>query len=93
VRHLPWACASFKQKKHDERLVIVQRKELCTFCFRHLDTKQYWSVRKIPACGVNGSDLAHSSLLHDVLDRNEMLMVHASLGEGQEAVQLACCPC
>jgi hypothetical protein len=38
--HAPTSCALFKGKTPEDRLAIVQRRELCILCFRHLDTKR-----------------------------------------------------
>jgi hypothetical protein len=65
--HAATACTLFKSKSPEDRLAIVMKRELCTLYFRHLDTKRCWSLGKVTSCRVKGCTLAHSSLLHDIL--------------------------
>ncbi len=75
--HVPTSCTLFKNKAPEDRLANVWRRELCILCFRHLDTKRCWSLGKVDNCNVRGCARAHSSLLHDVLQNEEVLMVSA----------------
>jgi hypothetical protein len=40
----------------------------------------------LPACEVSGWDMSHSPLLHEVMDKDKVIVVHASLGEGSKTV-------
>ncbi len=67
----------------------MKKRELCTLCFRHLDTKPCWSRGKVASCGIKGCALAHSSLLLDGLQNEDvMMMVSTStrIAGGQESV-------
>jgi hypothetical protein len=37
--HMPEACSMFEELAPRDRWVIIQRKQLCHFCFRHSDSK------------------------------------------------------
>ncbi len=89
--HATTACALFKEKSPEDRLAIVRRRELCILCFRHLDTKRCWSLGKVDNCGVRGCARAHNSLLHDVLQNEEVMMVSALPGMGREAESVLRC--
>jgi hypothetical protein len=75
--HAPTVCSLFKNKSPKKRLAIVRKTELCILCFRHLDRKRCWSLGKVDSCGVRACMRAHSSLLHDVLQNEEVMMVSA----------------
>ncbi len=61
--HEPTSCTLFRNKTPEDRLAIFRRRELCILCFWHLN--------------VRGCARAHNSLLHDVLQNEEVLMVSA----------------
>jgi hypothetical protein len=82
--HAPTSCTLFRNKTPEDRLAIVRRRELCILCFRHLDTKRCWSLGKVDNCGVRGCSRAHNSLLHDVLQNKEVMMVSALPGRVSE---------
>ncbi len=79
--HAPPSCALFKGKTPEERLAVVIRRELCILCFRHLDTKRY----------VRGCGRGHNSLLHDVLQNEEVMMVSALPGRVSETESVLRC--
>jgi hypothetical protein len=89
--HAPMACALFKDKSPEDRLAIVRKRELCILCFRHLDTKQRWSLGKVDNCGVKGCARAHNALMHYVLQNKEVMMVSALPGIGREAEPVLRC--
>jgi hypothetical protein len=49
--HMPEACSMFKELIHGDRLAVIQRKQLCHFCFRHPDSQPCPS-HSMPACPV-----------------------------------------
>jgi hypothetical protein len=69
-----------QRKSPEDRLATVRRRELCILCFRHLDTKRCWSLGKVDNCGVRGCARPHNSLLDDVLQNEEVMMVSALPG-------------
>jgi hypothetical protein len=73
--HAPSACQRFKRPTPKARLALVQSKELCQLCFRHLDNSKCWSLGKIPNCEVPECGAAHSSLLHDAIVRTHAMIV------------------
>ncbi len=89
--HAPTSCTLFKNKAPEDRLAIVRPRELCILCFRHLDTKRCWSLGKVDSCNVRGCGRAHSSLLHDVLQNEEVLMVSALPGRVSEPEAILRC--
>jgi hypothetical protein len=82
--HTPTTCSLFKAKRPEDRLAAVWRKELCTFCFCHLDTKHCWFLGKMSVCRVKGYGFAHSPLLHDVLQNEEVMVLSASFRKEEE---------
>jgi hypothetical protein len=89
--HAPPSCALFKGKTPEERLAVVQRRELCIPCFRHLDTKRCWSLGKVDNCIVRGCGRGHNFLLHDVLQNEEVMMVSALPGRVSEPESVLRC--
>jgi hypothetical protein len=86
-KHTPTACTLFNNKCPEERLAIVRKRELCTLCFRHLDTNRCWSLGKVASRGIRGGMMAHCLLFHDVLQDEKVMMVSASqrIGGGAES--------
>jgi hypothetical protein len=54
--HAPTKCPLFKAKSPQDRLAVVRKKELCTFCFRHLDTRRCWSLGRCLFAGSRGAE-------------------------------------
>ncbi len=83
----PTACTLFKNKCPEQRLAIVRKRELCTLCFRHLDTNRCWSLGKVASRGIRGCMMAHCSLFHDLLQDEKVMMESASqrMGGGAES--------
>jgi hypothetical protein len=73
--HSPATCQKFKRLTPRARLVLVQRKELCQLCFRHLDSNKCWSLGKIPNCEVPECGASHHSLLHDAIAKTRAMIV------------------
>ena len=55
--------------------MLVQSKELCQLCFRHLDSNKCWSLGKVPNCEVPECGAAHHSLLHDAIAKPRAMIV------------------
>jgi hypothetical protein len=73
--HSPPTCQKFKRLTPKARLTLVQSKELCQLCFRHLDSNKCWSLGKIPNCEVPECGAAHHSLLHDAIAKTRAMIV------------------
>jgi hypothetical protein len=73
--HSPAFCQKFKRLTPKARLALVQNKELCQLCFRHLDSSKCWSLGKIPKCEVPECGAAHHSLLHDAIVKTRAMIV------------------
>jgi hypothetical protein len=52
------------------RLSVIQKKQLCQFCFRHPDTQPCPS-HSLPACPIRGCMRMHHRMLHRALMREE----------------------
>jgi hypothetical protein len=73
--HSPASCLKFKRLTPKARLMLVQSKELCQLCFRHLDSNKCWSLGKVPNCEVPECGAAHHSLLHDAIAKPRAMIV------------------
>jgi hypothetical protein len=71
----PASCQKFKRLTPKTRLALVQSKELCQLCFRHLDSNKCWSLGKIPNCEVPECGAAHHSMLHDTVAKTRAMIV------------------
>ncbi len=60
--HAPEECRLFGDLAPGDRLVVVQRKRLCYFCFRHSDSQPCTS-QSLPACSIGGCMRTHRKLL------------------------------
>jgi hypothetical protein len=60
----------------------IKKMKMCTLCYFHLDTRQCWALGKVPISGIRGCELAHSSLLHNILQDEEVMMLSTSAGMG-----------
>jgi hypothetical protein len=52
--HMPEVCQLFEAMSPEGRLAVIQRKQLCQFCFRH----------SLPACPIRGCMRMHHRMLH-----------------------------
>jgi hypothetical protein len=68
--HMPEACSVFRELAPRDRLLVIQRKQLCYFCFRHSDSQPCPS-QSLPACPVRGCMRMHNRLLHKSLQKEE----------------------
>ncbi len=63
-------CQLFEAMTLKGRLAIIQRKQLCQFCFRHPDTQPCPS-HSLPTCPIRGCMRRHHRMLHKVLMKEE----------------------
>ncbi len=68
--HMPEVCQVFKAVTPEGRLAVIQKKQLCQFCFRHPDT-QPCPFHSLPTCPVRGCMRMHHGMLHRALMREE----------------------
>ncbi len=68
--HMPEVCQMFEAMTPEERLSVIQRKQLCQFCFWHPDTQPCPS-HSLPACPIRGCMQMHHRMLHRALLREE----------------------
>ncbi len=54
---------------------MIEDRELCHLCYRHLQGRKCWSKDKVPNCGVDGCQAAHHHLLHDALVQGRVMVV------------------
>jgi hypothetical protein len=66
-KHAPGKCDAFKKLSPQQRLKVIEERELCHLCYRHLQGRECWSKDKVPNCGVDGCQAAHHHLLHSAL--------------------------
>ncbi len=67
----------------EDRLVVVQKKQLCYLCFRHADD-QPCTLQSLPACSIGGCVHMHSKLLHEALQKEETRAIVIEVEEGPE---------
>jgi hypothetical protein len=84
--HSPATCLKFKRLTPKARLMLVQSKELCQLCFRHLDSNKCWSLGKVPNCEVPKCRAAHHSLLHDAIAKPCAMIVKRMDSESQNVL-------
>ncbi len=93
--HMPEVCQLLEAMTPEGRLAIIQRKQLCQFCFRHPDTQPCLS-HSLPACPVRGCMRMHHRMLHKALMKEEArpIVVEADLELGWHGPwrQHAICP-
>jgi hypothetical protein len=68
--HMPEVCQLFEAITSESRLAIIQRKQLCQFCFWHADTQPCPSHSQ-PECPIRGCMRMHHRLLHNALLKEE----------------------
>jgi hypothetical protein len=54
---------------------VIEDRELCHLCYRHLQGRECWSKDKVPNCGVDGCQVAHHHLLHGALVQGRVMVV------------------
>jgi hypothetical protein len=81
--HAPEECRLFGELAPEDRLVVIQRKQLCYFCFRHSDSQPCKS-QSLPACSIGGCMRMHSKLLHEALQGEETRAVVIDVEEDLE---------
>ncbi len=68
--HMLEVCQMFEAMMPVGRLSVIQKKQLCQFCFRHPDTQPCPS-HSLPACPIRGCMRMHHRMLHRALMREE----------------------
>ncbi len=68
--HMPEVFQLFEAMTPEGRLVVIQRKQLCQFCFRHPDTQPCPS-HSLPACPIRGCMHMLHRMLHRAVIREE----------------------
>jgi hypothetical protein len=74
-KHAPGKCDAFKKLSAQQRLKVIEDRELCHLCYRHLQGRECWSKDKVPNCGVDGCQAAHHHLLHGALVQGRVMVV------------------
>jgi hypothetical protein len=74
-KHTPGKCDAFKKLSPQQRLKVIEERELCQLCYRHLRGRECWSKDKVPNCGVDGCQAAHHHLLHGALMEGRVMVV------------------
>jgi hypothetical protein len=77
-KHAPGKCDAFKKLSPQQRLKVIEDRELCQLCYRHLRGRECWSKDKVPNCGVDGCQAAHLHLLHGALVEGRMMVVQGT---------------
>jgi hypothetical protein len=68
--HMSEVCQMFEAMTPEGRLSVIQKKQLCQFCFRHPDTQPCPS-HALPACPIRGCMPMHHRMLHRALMREQ----------------------
>jgi hypothetical protein len=84
--HMPEACCMFKELAPKDRLMVIQRKQLCYFCFGHSDSHPCPS-QSLPACSIRGCMRVHHRLLQEALQKEETQAVLIEVEEELEAIE------
>ncbi len=79
--HMPEVCQMFEAMTPEGRLAVIQKKQLCQFCFRHPDTQPCPS-QSLPACPIRGCMRMHHRMLHRDLMREEARPVVLGVASG-----------
>jgi hypothetical protein len=81
---MPEVCQMFEAMTPEGRLAVIQKKQLCQFCFRHPDTQPCPS-QSLPACPIRGCMRMHHRMLHRALMREEArpIVLGAVSGPGE----------
>jgi hypothetical protein len=74
-KHAPGKCDAFKKLSPQQRQKVIEERELCQLCYRHLRGRECWSKDKVPNCGVDGCQAAHHHLLHGALVQGRVMVV------------------
>jgi hypothetical protein len=74
-KHTPWKCDAFKKLPPQQRLKVIEERELCHLCYRHLQGRECWSKDKVLNCGEDGCQAAHHHLLHGALVQGRVMIV------------------
>ncbi len=74
-KHAPGKCDAFKKLSPQQRLKMIEERELCHLCYRNLQGRECWSKDKVPNCGVDGCQAAHHHLLHGALVQGRVMVV------------------
>ncbi len=74
-KHAPGKCDAFKKLSPQQRLKVIEDRELCHLCYRRLQGRECWSKDKVPNCGVDGCQAAHHHLLHGALVQGRVMVV------------------
>jgi hypothetical protein len=74
-KHAPGKCDAFRKLSPQQRLKVIEDRELCQLCYRHLRGRECWSKDKVPNCGVDGCQAAHHHLLHGALVEGRVMVV------------------
>jgi hypothetical protein len=74
-KHAPGKCDAFKKLSPQQRLKVIEERELCHLCYRHLQGRECWSKDKVPNCGVDGCQVAHHHLLQGALVQGRVMIV------------------
>ncbi len=64
--HRPESCRMFRELAPKDRLMVIQRKQLCCFCFRHSDNSPC-PCQTLPACSIRGCMRMHHRMSHEAL--------------------------
>jgi hypothetical protein len=81
--HMPEVCQLFEEMTPEGRLAVIQRKQLCQFCFRHPDTQPCPS-HSLPDCPVRGCMRMHHRMLHRALMKEEARPIILGMGSELE---------
>ncbi len=82
--HAPEKCSLFIGLSRGDRLVVVEKKQLCYLCFRHADSQPCKLQSSLPACSVGGCVRMHSKLLHEALQKEETRAIVIEVEDGPE---------
>ncbi len=74
-KHAPGKCDAFKKLSPQQRLKVIEDRELCHLCYWHLQGRECCSKDKVPNCGVDGCQAAHHHLLHGALVQGRVMVV------------------
>jgi hypothetical protein len=84
--HVPDACHMFRELAPKDRLVVVQRKQLCYLCFGQSDSQPCPS-QSLPDCSIGGCMRMHHRLLNEVLQKEETRAIVIEVEEELEALE------
>jgi len=83
-------CGVFGRMSAEQKLAVLQEKQLCLYCYKHLSSQECFAKNDAgyKGCGFNGCKDPHSEELHYVTTTARLFSVHAQPADPQPGAQI-----